>query len=99
MIPGFIETLKEMEKIAVAKNKDYAGSKDPFNNFKQVELLGVTTLEKGILVRMSDKMSRICNLIDKENVVKDEKITDTLIDLANYCIILKCYLEVKNEKS
>lgn len=52
-----------MLKIAEAKNADYCGSDDPFANFRQIENIGVTTAEVGILVRMSDKMSRIANLL------------------------------------
>jgi hypothetical protein len=40
-------------------------------------------------------MSRISTLIDKEAKVEDEKIIDTLVDLANYAIILKVYLSQK----
>jgi hypothetical protein len=96
-IPGFNKTLEQMQKIMKAKNADYAGSTDPFKNFKQCETLGICSVEKGILVRMSDKMSRISTLIgeDKENAVADEKIEDTLIDLATYSIILRCYLNDK----
>jgi hypothetical protein len=44
---------------------------------------------------MTDKISRIANLINKENAVKDERITDTLLDLAVYSILFKIYLETK----
>ena len=96
MIPGFKETLDEMLKLQEAKNHDYAqGAKDPFKNFKLVELMGVATTEQGLYTRLSDKYSRIATLLTREGKVADEKITDSLIDLANYSIILKCYLESK----
>lgn len=78
-----------------AKNADYAHETDPFRNFRAAESLGIT-LEQGILVRMSDKMSRIGNLLQKENNVKDESIEDTLQDLANYAAILATYIKNKN---
>jgi len=90
----FSSTVKQMGKIVKAKNHDYAGEK-AFTNFELVESLGITTVERGMLVRMSDKMSRISNLIDKSGKVEDEKIEDTLIDLANYSIILSIYLKQK----
>lgn len=41
----------------------------------------------GIIVRMSDKLARLENLHDKnEEMVEDEKISDTLQDLAGYAI-------------
>jgi hypothetical protein len=48
---------------------------------------------------MTDKMQRIANLLDKEAMVKDESILDTLQDLSNYSLILRVYLEQKNEKN
>lgn len=81
------------------KNADYAGDSDPFGNFRLVEMLGICSVETGILVRMTDKMARISNLL-KEGVttqVKDESVDDTLIDLANYSIILAAYRESKRK--
>lgn len=97
-VKGFKETLEKMNSIREAKNHDYAGVGDPFDNFKMVEKLGITSVEKGILVRMTDKMSRIVNLLEREGKVEDEKIEDTLLDLANYTVILKCYLEHKKDE-
>jgi hypothetical protein len=46
---------------------------------------------------MADKMSRIINLTERDAEVKDESINDTLVDLANYSIILKLYIESKSK--
>jgi hypothetical protein len=75
-----------------AKNQDYAGDKDPFKNFRYAEMVGVD-VERAILVRMSDKLARISNCLDKEVQVKDETVNDTLSDLINYTAILKAYRE------
>ena len=81
------------------KNADYAGDSDPFANFRLVEKLGICSVETGILVRMTDKMARITNLLKdgKTNQVKDETVDDTLIDLANYSVILAAYRESKRK--
>ena len=92
---GFKETLEKMQKTMEAKNHDYGATDDAFNNFRNCERLGICSVEEGILVRMSDKLSRASTLLKKEGKVEDEKIGDTLLDLANYAIILKCYLEAK----
>lgn len=95
----FLKGLKEFYdanlEIAKRKNADYA-SEDAFHNFKIVEQLGLTTTEKGIAVRMCDKMTRISNLLDNPPQVKDESILDSLSDLSNYSGIL--YLRIKNKK-
>lgn len=77
------------------KNADYAWDEDPFKNFKLVESAWITTVERGMLVRMSDKFQRISNLIDSEATVKDESIEDTLLDLANYSLLLLAYRNMK----
>ena len=46
------------------------------------------------LVRISDKWNRIKNLLSgSEAQVNDESVKDTLLDMANYCIML--YMEIK----
>jgi hypothetical protein len=82
-----IETLfaKALDLVG-RKNADYGNPNDPFANFKEAELVG-STVEQGILVRMSDKLRRASNLMNREAVV-DESVEDTLIDLANYAFIL-----------
>ena len=99
-IKGFKETTENMYALHKKKNSDYAGSKDPYKNFRQCESLDICSVEQGILVRMSDKMSRISTLIgeNKEAEVTDEKLEDTLLDLANYSVILKCFLENGRKK-
>lgn len=53
------------------------------------------------LVRMEDKMNRVINLTQKQGEAKvaDEKIEDTLLDLANYSIMALIELDrVKSEQ-
>jgi len=93
----FIQHLQQNQRedieIVKSKNQDYAEGGDPFQNFRMVEDAGLVSLEKGIAVRMSDKMQRIFNLLDREASVDDETIADTLSDLRNYANILQVYLE------
>lgn len=93
---------EKMHAISKAKNQDYTGGSkvnDAFANFKLVEEYGITDAPTGFLTRMSDKVSRIISLLTTgKQAVKDESVQDTLIDLANYCILLAGYLEsVKRE--
>lgn len=89
------KTFEDCMKTAIAKNSDYGGSNDdPYANFRNSTIAGVP-VEKGIMVRMMDKISRISTLMEKEAQVKDEAIEDTLMDLINYAAILKSYLKNK----
>lgn len=83
-------------EISKRKNADYTGgSQDPFSNFQSVEVLGIST-EQGFLTRMMDKMKRIASFAEKKQLqVKDESVTDTLRDLANYACLLAGYIESK----
>jgi hypothetical protein len=93
-IKAIEDTYTEAVKILKAKNKDYAGTEDPFKNFRFADLVGVS-VERAIMVRMSDKLARISNIQGKETAVK-ETISDTLTDLINYSAILKVYIENKD---
>lgn len=92
---------KKNVDISRAKNADYATGDDAFRNFRLISTLssGSISVEQGILVRMTDKLQRVTNLLSRspnsEKVV-DEKITDTLSDLANYAMILKVYIDSKS---
>ena len=83
------------KKIVVLKNKDYAENDSPFKNFRMSEQVGVDPA-RAILVRISDKLSRISNLLDREAEVKDERLEDSCIDAINYFAILNAYLKSKS---
>lgn len=60
------------------KNADYGDSFAKLRN----------ELPSAILVRIYDKYSRLKNLLEgSDQLVLDESIDDTLMDLANYCIM------------
>ncbi len=76
------------------KNADYSGAApDPFGNFRNVEDLGIATVEQGFLTRMTDKLARAASLTKpgKTAQVKDESVEDTLFDLAAYSFLLAAY--------
>lgn len=88
---------QRMEQIARAKNHDYSGFEgSPFSNFEIVERCGIASTEQGFLTRMMDKISRVNSFVKQGTTkVSDEKIEDTLLDLANYAILLAGYLKSK----
>lgn len=98
-IKGIESTYMTGVEIIKRKNADYAGNGDPWKNFKSAELVGID-YKRAILVRVTDKLSRISNLLDKEPKVVEEGVTDTLIDTINYlAILLEAIKFEKNEKT
>ena len=91
----------KMKAITKAKNSDYTGlGDDPFANFRIVEKVGICSVEQGFLTRMSDKMARINSFAQKGTLeVKDESVEDTLLDLANYCLLFYGYIQDKKENN
>jgi len=87
-----------MLEIAKNKNADYSHGSDPFANFSSVERLSIASAEQGFLVRMMDKMMRL-NSFEKRGTlsVKDESVIDTLMDLANYCILMAGFIKSKQQ--
>ena len=73
------------------KNHDYGDS------------FGETYKKLGIisaLTRITDKYNRLISLCTKEEQkIKDESIEDTLLDLANYCIMTVIEKNIENGKS
>ena len=70
---------QKLNQIYKAKNHDYG---DSFGDtYKKLGIISAVT-------RLSDKMNRIISLaVSHEAQVKDEKIEDTLLDMANYAIM------------
>ncbi len=95
---GFFGKCMELSK---KKNYDYtkgAGDDSPFANLRACEAYGIPG-ERGVFVRMLDKMSRISSYLKKGKLqVDDESITDTLRDLANYSALLAGMLEENKRK-
>ena len=86
-----LEIAKTLNRLYDSKGQDYGDS------------FGETYRKLGIisaLTRISDKYNRLVSLATKpeeERKVKDESIQDTLLDMANYCIMT--VIEMENEKS
>lgn len=76
---SFEEITKKMVELHQRKNQDYGNSFD--------HTLDEFGLVAG-LIRMNDKMNRLKSIYKSSDIrVNDEKIEDTLIDLANYAVM------------
>jgi len=80
------------------KNADYAGGRgvEPFANFTRCEAMGICKTEAGMLVRMTDKMSRLSSFLESGKFeVADESLEDTTLDIINYAVLLYAYVADK----
>lgn len=84
---NFEDITKEMHELYKNKNNDYGSSvNDTYKKYGMVSYL----------VRMEDKLNRARTLVQKQTQnVQDEKLRDTLIDLANYTILAVMELDKK----
>jgi hypothetical protein len=90
------EICEEALELMRKKNNDYACSADPFMNFKRAEYLGFSTAELGVLIRMTDKMSRISTFLNRgELSLSNESVYDAIVDMINYSVILAGLLKDK----
>lgn len=90
--PKFNWLLQEMAELHARKDHDYAGD-EHLSNFKECEKFDIPAW-KGVLVRLSDKWSRVKSLVKKGgNKVEDESLIDTLMDISVYALITIILLE------
>lgn len=90
-------TCKAAVEIMKVKNADYGASADALRNFRLCDMLGVP-LTHGIVTRLGDKLARIGKIVTSgETAVKSETVTDTILDMINYAIILRAALCEKKE--
>ena len=84
-----LEITKILNQLYDSKGQDYGDS------------FGETYQKLGIIsaiTRISDKYNRLISLATKpeeERKVKDESIQDTLLDMANYCIMTVIEMEAE----
>lgn len=84
-------TFKNMLETFVLKNKKYG------NSFEvSIDKYGSIAA----LTRISDKFNRIENLIlSNDSGTSDETVIDTLLDMANYCVMTAIYMENSGGKN
>ena len=88
-----LNILDNMQSVYEAKDNDYSATGLPMGNLRKCEEAGIDAW-RGCLVRIGDKMSRLENFLkEKEYLVISEKAEDTVVDLANYAILMSCLLE------
>ena len=92
-IQRHLEIVTALNQLYASKNADYG---DSFGETYQK--LGIISA----LTRISDKYNRLVSLATKpeeERKVKNESIQDTLLDMANYCIMTVIEMEAEKENT
>ncbi len=83
------QVCSRLTKTYKEKNSDYG---DSFVKVRE-------EFPNAILIRLSDKLNRLKTLYSgKEQMVQDESVIDTLLDLANYCIMEIIEIEMPKEE-
>lgn len=95
------ELCRKAHNLMKSKNADYAGKSgtEPFANFTRCEAMGICKTEAGMLVRMTDKLSRLSSFVEAgEFQVKDESLEDTCVDIINYAILFHSFMKDKKTR-
>jgi hypothetical protein len=88
--------LEEIYALHAAKRSDYtAESADRLANYRFSSSMVGLSVERGMFMRLSEKLYRIKSIMDKGGDVKvlDEGLTDTLRDVAVIAILMKLSLQ------
>ena len=94
----FAEITEQMKSIMFAKGNDYA-NKDRLSNFKLAGNISGLTPELNCLSLIATKVARLGVLLNSDNNPNNESISDSLLDLANYTVLLTMLLKDKESKS
>lgn len=93
-IRGF---LNSQYSLLIRKGTDYSGE-DTLDSFRTLEDIGISP-SLTIFMRLADKFQRIKRYMKKKKFeVSDESVEDTLLDLANYSVLLHLALKEEGKK-
>lgn len=91
LVDSFEQVLDDMKLVHNAKNSDYGNA---FEDALNKPNLGLT-YAAGLIY---NKSNRFVNLHNKPTCEVSESLEDTLLDLANYCVMTIVWLRKKNQK-
>jgi hypothetical protein len=84
------KTMNDVTELLLRKNRDYGSS------FRRRGIVaGTLDAKSKLLVRIDDKLERLCNLMAKgsDGEVSDESVADTATDLIGYFVLLKILID------
>ena len=84
----------QMKQILFKKGNDYANT-DRLSNFKLAGAICGLTAERNCLTLIATKVARLGVLLNTENKPNNESIHDSIVDLANYSVLLSMIMADK----
>lgn len=90
----FDEMVDTMKSTMFSKGNDYA-NEDRLSNFKLAGAICGLSAERHCLALIATKVARLGTLIGDGKIPNNEGIEDSVLDLANYSILLKMILNDK----
>lgn len=93
----FKEMTEKMANIMLSKGNDYANT-DRLSNFKLAGGVSGLNAELNCLSLIATKVARLGVLLNSNNEPNNESVQDSVLDLANYAILLSMILSEKTTK-
>lgn len=84
-----------LKDVLSRKNRDYAGNVGEFYNFQRTAEFAKIAPFDVMLAQIGIKFTRIENLNVDPEIVNNESLKDSLLDLAGYAIIAHAYLSAR----
>ena len=91
---SFAAMVAKMEATLFRKGNDYANT-DRLSNFKLAGAIAGGSAETNCLNLIATKVARLGVLLNSDGVPNNESIEDSILDLANYAVLLNMILEDK----
>ena len=83
----FDEYVKRMRDVLLNKGDDYA-NRDRLSNFKLAGLIAGGNAKTNCLNLIATKVARLGVLLNSNDEPKNESVSDSIMDLANYALLL-----------
>ena len=83
----FDEYVNKMREVLLNKGDDYANA-DRLSNFKLAGLIAGGNAKTNCLNLIATKVARLGVLLNSNDKPKNESVSDSILDLANYAMLL-----------
>jgi len=93
----FDTLVAKMREVLISKGNDYAND-DKLSNFKTAGPNAGLTPEQNCLSLISTKVARLGTLFNNNKLPSNEAVSDSVMDLANYSILLHMIINEKTNE-